>query len=32
MVEHYRHADNGERLKAMETLDTSLNLSLIEWE
>jgi integrase len=31
MVEHYRHADNTERLKAMETLDSSLNLAQIEW-
>jgi integrase len=28
MVEHYRHADNAERLKAMETIDTSLQLSV----
>jgi hypothetical protein len=26
------HADNAERLKAMETLDTSLNLAQIEWK
>ena len=32
MVEHYRHADNTERLKAMETLDSSLNLAQIEWK
>ncbi|RBQ00076.1 tyrosine-type recombinase/integrase [Bifidobacterium xylocopae] len=29
MVEHYRHADDAERLKAMETLDESLGLSEI---
>jgi integrase len=27
MVEHYRHADNAERLRAMETIDASLNLT-----
>lgn len=32
MVEHYRHADEAERLKAMETLDESLNLTQIEWQ
>ncbi|MFT8788779.1 MAG: site-specific integrase [Bifidobacterium psychraerophilum] len=32
MLEHYRHADNTERLKAMETLDSSLNLAQIEWK
>lgn len=31
MVEHYHHADITERLNAMETLDSSLNLSQIEW-
>lgn len=31
MVEHYRHADDAERLKAMETLDTSLGLDQIGW-
>ncbi len=31
MVEHYRHADITERLNAMQTLDSSLNLSQIEW-
>ena len=30
MVEHYRHADITERLNAMETLDSSLNLAQIE--
>ena len=29
MVEHYRHADDSERLKAMETLDESLGLKQI---
>ena len=29
MVEHYRHADDSERLKAMETLDESLGLEQI---
>ncbi|MEK0216428.1 tyrosine-type recombinase/integrase [Bifidobacterium mongoliense] len=32
MVEHYRHADITERLNAMETLDSSLNLAQIEWK
>ncbi|MFT8988349.1 MAG: tyrosine-type recombinase/integrase [Bifidobacterium psychraerophilum] len=32
MVEHYRHADITERLKAMETLDSSLNLTQIQWK
>ena len=27
-----RHTDNTERLKAMETLDSSLNLAQIEWK
>ena len=31
MVEHYRHADDAERLKAMETLDESLGLEQIEF-
>lgn len=31
MVEHYRHADDAERLKAMETLDESLGLEHIGW-
>jgi integrase len=31
MVEHYRHADISERLRAMETLDSSLDLKTIEW-
>ena len=31
MVEHYRHADDAERLKAMETLDESLGLEQIGW-
>ncbi len=31
MVEHYRHADDSERLKAMETLDESLGLEQIGW-
>lgn len=31
MVEHYRHADDAERLKAMETLDESLGLKQIGW-
>ena len=29
MVEHYRHADDSERLKAMETLEESLSLEQI---
>lgn len=32
MVEHYRHADISERLRAMETLDSSLDLKAIEWK
>lgn len=31
MVEHYRHADDAERLRAMETLDESLGLEQIGW-
>ena len=31
MVEHYRHADDSERLRAMETLDESLGLGQIGW-
>ncbi len=31
MVEHYRHADDSERLRAMETLDESLGLEQIGW-
>lgn len=31
MVEHYRHANGTERLKAMETLDASLGLDQIGW-
>lgn len=31
MVEHYRHANDAERLKAMETLDESLGLEQIGW-
>ncbi len=31
MVEHYRHADITERLRAMETLDARLDLRAIEW-
>lgn len=31
MVEHYRHADMTERLKAMETLEQKLNLKSIDW-
>lgn len=32
MVEHYRHADDSERLRAMETLDKSLGLEQISFD
>ncbi|MFT9059682.1 tyrosine-type recombinase/integrase [Bifidobacterium aquikefiri] len=32
MVEHYRHINIAEMQSAMETLDSSLNLSQIEWK
>ncbi|KAA8831670.1 site-specific integrase [Bifidobacterium tissieri] len=32
MLEHYRHADSGERLKAMEALGSALDLKELDWK